>query len=366
MKKLICIVLFVSGPVTWAAEKSPRSPWSFSIRGEAEIRYDDNILGLSDKEVSSLRGTDEPENDERFRIETPNDIIFNPSAGFGVYRKPAKGAQTSFGLSAGTNEYVNDTIKDYQEYRIWVRQDLNHSREHRTTISAGGTRIPSYFLRQLVDDDLSAPPNTCNTSDPNDLCHNPATYQLTTGYVELTQEIVNRILSAEARYAREWRDYNHDFDERDADSDVYSVSVNVFPSGGIGFRLRPWYEHERRTTSGDPGFTTTVVEDEAGFDSDLFGIEARGLWGKDANHRNTLRGYYQWESKDFTSNDPNDAGHFGREDRITKFGIGYGRELGIHLKLNLSGYHRDNDVSTSTSTFVKNVVAISLGYEFER
>lgn len=366
MKKLLCVALFACAPVLWAAQKSPQPTWSYSIRGEAEVRYDDNILGLSDKEVSSLRSTDEPENDERFRIETPNDIIFNPSVGLGIYRKPPRGLDTGIGLSIGANQYVRNTIRNHHVYRLWARQELNRSRKHRTTLTVGGSRIPSYFLRQLVDDDLSTPPNTCNTSDPNDLCHNAATYQLTTGYVEVSQEIINRILSAEARYARERRDYNQHFNERDADSDVYSVQVNIYPMGGIGFRLRPYYEHENRTTRGDPVSSTVIGEDDAGFDGDLYGLEVRGLWGKDADHRNTLRGYYQKESRDFTSDDPNDPGHFGREDRISKFGIGYGRELGRHLKLNVSGYHRNNDVSTSTSTFAKNVVAVSVGYEFEK
>lgn len=367
MKKLLCVVLFASAPALWAAQKSPQSPWSYSIRGEVELRYDDNILGLSDKEVSSLRATTDPENDDQWRIETPNDVIFSPLVGFGVYRKPPKGLDTGFGLSIGANQYVTNTIKDYHEYRLWARQELNHSREHRTTLSVGGSRTPSYFLRQLVDDDLAT--NTCDSIDPNSPlpnCHNSATFQLTTGYVEVSQEIINRILSAEVRYTREQRNYNHDFDERDADSDVYAVDVNVYPMRGIGLRLRPYYEHERRTTAGNPVSSSTIATDDAAFDGDMYGLEARGLWGKDADHRNTLRGFYQRESKDFASSDPNDTGHFGREDLIQKYGIGYGRELGKSLKLNISGYHRRNDVSTSNSAFVKNVVAVSLGYEFEK
>lgn len=374
MRRLLCIGLLAAvaagagaqGPVSAADENDPRSPWSFNFRAEAEVRYDDNVLGLSDTEIRSMRRLEEPENDERFRIETPNDVIFNPLVGFGVYRKPPRGLDTAFGASIGTNQYLRNTVKDYHEYRLWVRQQLNHSRAHRTTLGVGGTRIPSYFLRQLVDDDISAPPNTCNTSDPNDLCHEAATFQLTTGYLELTQEVVDKYLSAELRYARERRDYNHEFDERDADSDVWSIQVNIHPTGGIGFRLRPYYEHERRTTRGDPGTSSTITEDDAGFDGDMIGLEARGLWGADADHRNTLRGYYQRERRDFTSDDPNDTGHFGREDRITKFGIGYGRELGPHFRLNVSAYHRDNDVSTSSSTFARNVVAFSIGYESAR
>ena len=366
MKKLLCAALFATFTIPRADTGNPKPPWGCSFRGDAEFRYDDNILGLSDTEVRNLRSTDDPVNDERYRIEKPNDFIFNPSVAFGVHRKPAGGPDTTFGMSIGTNQYLRDTIKNYQEYRLWARQELNRSREHRTTLGVGGSRIPSYFLRQLVDDDLSVAPNTCNTPDPNDLCHNSATYKLTTGYVELSQEIINRILSAEARYARERRDYNHHFDERDASSEIYGLSVSIYPTGGIGFRLRPYYEHEKRTTRGDTGPTTTSVEDDAGFDGDVYGLEARGLWGADTDHRNTLRGYYQWETKEFTSSDPNDAGHFGREDRISRFGIGYGRELGRHLKLNLSGYHRTNDVSTSTSTFARNVIAFSVGYEFEK
>ncbi|HEY3175561.1 MAG TPA: hypothetical protein VGK94_07340 [Candidatus Polarisedimenticolia bacterium] len=342
-----------------AAVTNRGGPWTFDIRAEAEARYDDNILGLSGSEKDRVDPTD-PNNVSRFRIESPEDLIFSPTLAFGFSRKPRRGRETDIGASIGANQYLRNTIKNYHEYSVRVLQELNRSRAHRTALTIGGSRIPSYYLRQLVDDDESAAAGMT--------VHNSAIYSKNEGYVELSQEIFNRYLSAAGRYSRVRRDFEFHFNERDSSANVERVEINVFPLGRIGLRIRPYAEWQSRSARGDMA-STTVSDDDVGFDSRLLGLDLRGIWGRDADHRNTLRGYWQRESRDFTTDFIPDTGHFGREDEIRKYGASYDREFGPRWTLGARVYHRVTDVSLpaqSTSHFTKNVAAVSLGYSFDR
>ena len=144
-----------------------------------------------------------------------------------------------------------------------------------------------------------------------------------------------------------------------------TLEFDIYPAKSLAFKIRPYYEHESRKSRGDLTASASVSDDDVGFDSDLLGLELRGLWGHDSDHRRTLRGYYQKETRDFVSSDSSDTGHFGREDDITRYGVGYSHELGPRWGWTISAYHRENDPSITSSTFKKNVVAFSIGYSLE-
>ena len=355
---LLAIILPAAGAAHAAhAAQSPKNPWNFKLRAEAEARYDDNILTLSDTDIDSIENPAPGTNPlETFGIDQPDDVIFTPSLDLGFDRSPRKGRETSISFAARTNQYLYSTVKDFQEYDISLRQELNRSHKHRTTLNVGGSRTPYYFLRQLKDEDESAIAGTT--------IHNAATFEKNRASLEISQEIVNRILSVRARYARERRNYNFHFNERDSNSDVSRLEVDLYPAGKAGFRLRPYYQHEQRNARGDFS-TNLIVEDDVDFSYDLYGFEARGLWGRDGDHRNILRGYYEQGTRDFPTADPSDTSHFGREDDTKKYGLEYSRELGPNWKLGFSAYHRNVDINIFTGKFDRNVAAVSLGWSFD-
>lgn len=342
-----------------AAEAADRPGiWSFRVRADMEARYDDNILMLSESEQDRLDPSD-PNNRERFGISRPEDVIFSPGVGLTFSRSPRGGRETTIGLSATAHQNVESTVRNYQRYGLSVRQELNRSREHLTTLSVGFSRIPDYYLRQLID--LDASPPTCN-GDTSTCVHTAAEYRLDRVWGEVTQEIVNRVLSVSAGYARERREYGDTFEERDSHSNVFTLETSWYPAGSIGFRLRPWYEHEQRIARGDL-VVSQAIEDDVGYDADMYGIELRGLWGA-RDHRNTLRGTWQMQKRDFTAPSPSDP-RFGREDDVARYGVEYSRELGPQWRWEVLAFHREVDISTSSSIFEKNVVAFSLGWSLE-
>lgn len=345
-----------------APERSPHSAWTFAVTAQAEFRYDDNILGLSEREKDVVDPSD-PNNDDRFGIESPDDVVFAPDLILRLARRPRGGRDTVISLTARDYEYIRNSVKDYQQYSLSVRQQLNRSRRWRTTLAVGVSHIPSYFLRRLIDDDASDP----NTAI---VVRNDADYTLNKGYVQISQEIVEDLVSVTAGYARERRDYNEDFDERDSGSNVYSLDLNVYPLRSLRFRIRPTYEHEdRRTRAGLASSSGTIVDDDVGFDADILGLELRWLWGPDRDRRRTVTAYYRSETRDFESGSPADPTHFGREDDITKYGAGYTQELNAAWTWGILMYHRENRVglpARTDSVFEKNVGSVSLTWSFDR
>jgi len=352
---LLAVLLPAMG-ATDAATKTRRNPWSLRLRGEAEVKYDDNILTLSDGDIDSVEDPAPGSNPlETFGIDRPEDLVFTPSFGLTLDRSPRRGRDTAIGITARSNQYAHSTVKDYQEYGVSLRQELNRSRAHRTVLSVSGSRTPRYFLRNLTDEDESQLAGVT--------IHNPATFEKNRAYIEISQEIVNQVLAVAVGYARERRNYNFHFDERDSSSNVTSLELNLFPAGKIGFRIRPYYEHEEREARGNLP-TSSIVDDDVGFDYDLYGIEMRGLWGRDRDHRNNLRCYFEKGTRDFTTTTA-DPGHFGREDDITKYGLGYTHELGPRWQWGIWAYHRNVDINIFTGKFDRNVVAASFGYNFD-
>jgi len=361
------ILLVVAGagicaPAAEAADgKTPKKvPWELVLGAEGELRFDDNIIGLSDTEIDSLNaGTVNGE--DQYGIESEDDFIFAPDFSVRFSRRPRRGRDTSLSLTLRAYDYERNSAKDYQQYAFSVRQELNRSRTHRTVLTSGVSRIPSYFLRKLKDEDASiaAGRNIRHVAD----------YQINRAYIRVAQEVVDRLMTVTGSYARERRNYNEDFNERDASSDVFGIDLDIYPTRHIGFRVNPYYEHENRRTRGNLSASPTITDDDVGFDSNRYGVDLRWLWGADADHRNVLNGFYETERRDFSSTTPSDTGHYGRDDDIRKFGFGFRREMGPSWGWRVSGYHRENEVSIpgqSSTTFKKNVISVALTYRYER
>ena len=350
-----------------AAEQPPvaaptATPWTFSLRAEGELRYDDNVLSLSDREVDRFQNDPAYARSDRFKIESVDDFIFAPDLGFTFNRSPRRGRETTVGAALRAYEYFNDSVKSYQSYGVRLRQELNRSRAHGTVLSAGFERTPSYYLRELIDDDESVAAGTT--------IRNSLDYDLNQGYLELAQEIAPRTFDATLRCALERRNYNDHFNERDSNSTIWAVHFDIFPMQRTVFRVRPYYVSEKRTSAGDIP-SSPVIDDDVAFDGTLHGLELRWLWGPDSDHRRTITIWYENETRDFTTGTVTDLGHYGREDDITQYWAGYEHEIGREWLLRFAYRHRNNDSSTpdplggtTTTAFTKNVVYASLVYRF--
>ncbi len=163
------------------------------------MRYDDNVLSLSDREIARFESDPVYAQSDRFKIESVDDFIFAPDLGLAFHRSPKGGRETSLGASLRAYQYFTDSVKSYQSYGVWLRQELNRSRAHGTVLSAGFTQTPSYYLRELLDDDESVAAMA--------FVRNSLDYDLNQGYLEISQEIASRTFDVSVRYALERRNY---------------------------------------------------------------------------------------------------------------------------------------------------------------
>ena len=360
---LICMFLagWTSLPPEAAARSNNDGTWSFTLDADVEARYDDNILSGSDEDIFRL-GNPQPGDADRFRIETPEDTILAPELRLEWEHARPRGLETGIATTLRAYDYRTNSVKDYQKYSFLVRQELNRSRSHGTTLRLRGGVIPSYYLRELIDDDESIAAGA--------IVRNSLTYEKTELGAELSQGIVHRRLTTSIGYDRERRNYNEHFNERDSDSDVLSIDLNIYPLDTLAFRIRPYYKYEKRVARGDLP-ATEIVDDDVGFDSDLLGIDLRWRFGRDADHRHEIGVWYDDEIRDFTTLYTPDTGHYGREDDIRQYGIDYDKEFGARFRFYLAAKHRVNDSShpdplggTITTPYEKNVVAAGFRFSY--
>src|SRR5262249_2558049 len=100
-----------------------RKEWS--LRLELDVRYDDNIIQLSDRDLNRL---DNPTPNtiaaNRFAIETPDDFIAIPRLSPGFKADWWLGRPTSLDLDASAYQYLRNSVKNYQSYRLSIEQAL--------------------------------------------------------------------------------------------------------------------------------------------------------------------------------------------------------------------------------------------------
>jgi hypothetical protein len=90
------------------------------FRGGTEVGFDDNILELNDKQISQLEDGNRP---EKFRIDDPGDVVYSAWAEVKVKGRLFKDP-TAAGLKIQPYFYQDSTIANYEEYELFVRQDL--------------------------------------------------------------------------------------------------------------------------------------------------------------------------------------------------------------------------------------------------
>lgn len=99
---------------------APGKPPEVSIRGGLEFAYDDNIIELSEKQLSEFEDGTKP---QKYRIKEEDDLITSPWAEIRlkawIFQQP-----TRFALKAQANAYQENSFANYEKYSFSARQDL--------------------------------------------------------------------------------------------------------------------------------------------------------------------------------------------------------------------------------------------------
>ncbi len=108
-------------PPPGGAKLTPRErPPEFSARGGLELGYDDNILEMNEKQIRQLDSGTRP---EKFRVSEADDFVASPWVEARVKARLV-GDPTTFGLKAQANGYQENPIANYEEFDLFVAQDL--------------------------------------------------------------------------------------------------------------------------------------------------------------------------------------------------------------------------------------------------
>jgi len=91
-----------------------------SVRSGTELIYDDNILDLNNKQIKQLENNTKP---QKFRIDEPDDFVYSVWAELRLKGRFI-GDTTHAGLKVQPYFYQSSSIANYEEYEIYVRQDL--------------------------------------------------------------------------------------------------------------------------------------------------------------------------------------------------------------------------------------------------
>ena len=193
-----------------------------TIKTGTEIAYDDNFLDLNDKQIKQLEdGTGAP---GKFKIYKPEDFVYSVWAEIKVKGRWI-GDTTHAGVKVHPFFYLSNSIANYEEYEIYVRQDLGR---HEAGIEYQLDR--DVYLREMRHFIQGV-----TTSQPYDSARYME-HEVEPYYTHRLSEMFDLRGSAGYRL----KDFNPDFDFRDLSG--YFVTVGPMVNLGNGFTAFFRYE----------------------------------------------------------------------------------------------------------------------------
>ncbi len=346
----ICLLAWTAAPgLGDEAVKTPAMPDDLETeddRGPREKRVDfrvsltteqdDNILHLRADTVDEFEAGGFPP--DRFLINSVDDVIFNPSFDLAFTLTPQTRKRSRVRLSTDVYQYMDNSIKDYEQYRLTFEQDVSDARvdlrelelakeelsstRFRTRRSfrlANRSRLrlsylhgPDRYQSQLTDDDGGGRKSAFFVTDAWD-----ARY-----YQRLNRGEANRWRLL-LRAGRDEIDYNAEFDERDSERDHYAVGLDYFSLWSDSYwQLGLTYGFaERRSNTALIGRLgpAGTIEDDLSYDADVITLSAGRFWYREKGLRalykgNSFQVAARYGQKDYITRNQNDLTHFGRND----------------------------------------------------
>jgi hypothetical protein len=351
--------------------KKPPVRKAWSLRLGLDQRYDDNILQLSDRDLDRLqnpRPSDAAAN--RFSIRTPDDFISMPRVSPGFKADWWRGRPTSFALEISASQYLRNSIKNYQTYRLSIAQALRGGEFHETSVAVAYGLRPHYYLRNLISDRHLEELGFIPTPIPR----LEAAYRRDYLQIEVEQEIVKERLTFRGLWGREHRDYNRNFDERDSQMPYREAALRWTPYRDGRLRLRVSYRREDQHSGGDLADTPSFLEDDISSRRDVGEADLRLRWGA-RGRKKTIMFDYEDERREYSTTNTFDAFHFDRRDSRRYATLSFRADLKEGWFL-AGAAQRDTNRSkfpaavSSTvppddiTDYTENQVQVGLGYDF--
>jgi len=341
-----------------AEEKQDRH---WSLQFELEGQYDDNITELSDSDKDRVG---QPGSEDRFRIDSADDYVLQPSVRFGYARACIPHVETALRFDARGWIYTRNSIKNYESAGFRLSQDLSAARRYETRLVVNAGYQPEYYLRELRVPQRSL--------DAGQTVRDSAIFSSLKYGGGIEQVLVPKHLELAISASDESRDYDAPFDERDGTLSGYGARLEWQPMKDGDLSFDAGYRIESYDADGDDPATPAVEGDISSDRRTLSaGVDLR--WGK-RDRRGSVAFNASREKRDFTTNDPLDTFHFEREDDKTELSVTFRKALGklVYFEAGLAREDNTSDLAPGASTssgddvtdYTRDIISAGVGWRF--
>lgn len=342
------------------ASSAARKGGRWSVQVELEGGWDDNICELSDTDRDDVG---DPRFADRFKIESPDDWFVEPSVRVGYARRSAGQRRTAIRFDARVTRYLQNSVKNYEAYGVRFAQDLTGDSRHGTRLVLRGGHTPDFYLRELTVPQA--------TLEQGRRVRDSSRYEETSLSAAVEQVLVPERLELEGRLETERRDYFAPFDERDGDLTGYRVRLEWYPATDRRFSIGAGFRQQSYDAEGDRAATPAFEPDISSDRTELaLGLGLR--WSFHGRRGDALLELSR-EERDFTSGNPVDRFHFGRDDTLSEYRLSIGQQVrqDLHLRAELRREENDSNLGRAPSAlsddvtdYTRNVVSMSIGWRF--
>jgi len=291
------------------------TPWNafawehFGFEGDFEVVYDENVFEFSDSDQDEF---DAGTNPNRFKdIESMDDFIFIPDVSADIHGEVIPESQSALGFRFVPKFHVENEERDYQKYKAYITHRLDRGDRFKLFY----TRIPEYFVRNLLDFDLPEGTNRFRKAE----------FAYDSPGVDFLK-IINDRISAKIGYSYEEKDYNREFDERDLS--IHLVFGEIILKLCERLKIRGKYEFE--TAEADAQDDDPAVDFDTSHDQHAWTAKAAYEFLKtywvDLRYSFYLRNY----TTDNSATD--DPFHAGRDDYSHLVSVGLSKEVNEHVE----------------------------------
>ena len=335
------------------------APWSAPAAGSQRLRtnvgltsyYTDNLIQYSDEQIRQFDAGTAP---THFSIGSVGDGVWRPTLSLTWETDRPHGGGREIRLRGSGEFHGNDKTADFRSVSLAWRESFGSGRQ----LSVSGSYIPSYYLRQLFDEDV---PSGDGTS------YRRAEFSLLIGSVGWRQRLARR-LRAEVTYQFEHRGYTGDFPERTSNTHQGEAGVEWSRRGGTRLELHGGY----RKSIAKADDSDAIPDDDAniGYHGLLAGTGGRVTVLNQPRFRAGLYGAYEIATRSYDSDLPGDVSHYGRDDTRQTVEVGLRGEPGARLtargffrrERNRAGFPPGGGAALNPADYDENQIGVALDW----
>ncbi len=310
------------------------------IFGALELACDSNVYQYSDADRRAFKRNDATRQTQFRHVDGLDDFVTIPSLGIGLKKAFVEDRPTELTVNTTMHLYGSNTVKNYEEYEVDLKQRLTKD----AIVRIGYSLIPEFVLRNLFD-----------TDQPSGREYQLATYSKhslrTSLWYRWTPIVRSRFL-----YQVDVVDYNDFFNERDHTTHTGDLTGFFHLTDWLVWRLS--YEisqSDAEASDGDADVDpdTSYLQNEVGTSLDLL-----------LTSRLTMRSSYTWARRRFTTDNSSadDRLHRGRRDTRQSLGVKVIYEMWEDGEVYVRWERRANDASISFAAGVRGDTDV-LGYD---